>query len=232
MNSWRWRTGFLYVISGIILFGVSGLVFGNHEKIEPTGTEVSDQRIEEQESPKTEAERMRAELALVGIKTAETPKSTLKESAYKATTKQSSPILEAASRAEDGHKNIKDFPSPVQGKLIKGVGNYYSESLKAYLFHAGRDYAQSEGAVIRIKHSGKVTYAGPDPILGGKVEIDCGEDWSVIYGGLQNLRVKEGDPVEVNQAIGQIGYYPSADGVKDQPQLHFEVWHGDEVQIP
>ncbi|WP_019851491.1 murein hydrolase activator EnvC [Desulfitobacterium sp. PCE1] len=129
-------------------------------------------------------------------------------------------------------KTIEDFPSPIKGKPLRVAGEYYSEELGTTLFHSGTDYAQAEGAVIRVKHAGRVTYAGPDPFLGHKVEVDCGEDWGVIYGGLKNLRVKEGDWVEVDQAIGQIGYYPDIFGDIEQTHLHYEVWHGDLVQVP
>ena len=244
MNSWRWRTVIICWASGVVLFGASSFFFGEQQNVDnlPTGTEVIGQAYEENpqvtedvekakeleassasnHSLTSEEDRIKSELALVGIKSEGSATNDLrsKEDASKSDTSKNGKA-----------KTLKDFPSPVQGVLIKSAGNYYSESLQAYLFHAGTDYAQAEGAVIRVKHSGKVTYAGPDPILGQKVELDCGEDWSVIYGGLENLRVKEGDQVEVNQAIGQVGYYPGADGVKDQPQLHYEVRHGDQVQI-
>ncbi|TWH59203.1 Membrane-bound metallopeptidase [Desulfitobacterium sp. LBE] len=128
-------------------------------------------------------------------------------------------------------KTLEDFPSPIQGKPLRVAGEYYSEELETTLFHPGTDYAQAEGAVIRVKHAGRVTYAGPDPFLGHKVEVDCGEDWSVIYGGLKNLRVKEGDWLDVDQAIGQIGYYPDIFGTIEQTHLHYEVRHGDLVQV-
>lgn len=244
MRSWRWRIVLAYLVVGAVLFGTSAFFFGKQEMISnlPTGREVIGQAYEEKQKVtddlegiedsegvkdsnytfQSEEARIKSELALVGIRSEESP---LKGAALAGIAKDiNSKNAEA--------KSINDFPSPVQGVPIKVTGNYYSESLRAYLFHAGTDYAQSEGAVIRLKHSGKVIYAGLDPILGGKVEIDCGQDWSVIYGGLENLRVKEGDQVEVHQAIGQVGYYPGADGVKEQPQLHYEVWHGDEVQLP
>ncbi|MGI1657427.1 MAG: murein hydrolase activator EnvC family protein [Desulfitobacterium sp.] len=139
---------------------------------------------------------------------------------------QSSPTLQAPA------KTVSDFPSPVQGKPLRVAGEYYSSEMATMLFHPGTDFAQAEGAVIRVKHEGRVTYAGPDPFLGIKVEVDCGEDWSVIYGGLKNLRVKEGEWVQVDQAIGQIGYYPDIFGDIEQTHLHYEVWQGDLVQIP
>lgn len=245
MNSWRWRTVLVYLVVGVVLFGTSAFFFGKQEKIDnlPTGTEVLGQASEESQkvtgdigktegmegakdssdSFQSEAARIKSELALVGIKSEEIPVSRAASVDR---------VLNDVNSKNAEAKSIKDFPSPVQAVPIKAMGNYYSESLQAYLFHAGTDYAQLEGAVIRVNHSGKVAYAGLDPILGGKVEVDCGEDWSVIYGGLENLRVKEGDQVEVNQALGQIGYYPGADEVKNQPQLHYEVWHGNEVQFP
>ncbi|AGA70811.1 metalloendopeptidase-like membrane protein [Desulfitobacterium dichloroeliminans LMG P-21439] len=133
---------------------------------------------------------------------------------------------------QDPVKTVSDFPSPVQGKPLRVAGEYYSNKMETMLFHPGTDYAQAEGAVIRVKHEGRVIYAGPDPFLGIKVEVDCGGDWSVIYGGLKNLRVKEGEWVEVDQVIGQIGYYPDIFGDIEQTHLHFEVWQGDLVQVP
>lgn len=128
-------------------------------------------------------------------------------------------------------KCVDDFPCPVQIEPLRGVGNYYSENLKAYLFHAGADYPQAEGAMIRATHGGKVTYAGADPILGQKVEIDCGDNWRVVYGGIENLRVKTGDEIKENDIVGQVGYYSGADGISDRTQLHYEVWKGNEAQI-
>lgn len=245
MISRRGRIVLTYLISSLVLFGMSAFLFGRQEQINqsPIGVETTGNvYMENQKSPnnpevheankasesgkesgiqvdsmktfQTEEDRIKSELSLVGIESEESSNEDQNQS------------------KENKPKSLRDFPSPIQAVPIKPAGNYYSESLQAYLFHAGTDYAQGEGAVIRVKHPGKVIYAGSDPILGQKVELDCGDDWRVIYGGLEKLRVKEGDLVTVNEAIGQVGYYPNADGVKNRPQLHFEVWHGDEVQIP
>jgi murein DD-endopeptidase MepM/ murein hydrolase activator NlpD len=231
----KWRIVLAYFLFSIVLFGASAWLFGIKDSSGdnfPEGTQAIGQDIsgENWESGLTdsgtpeqsaaypwssEADRMRSEMAIVGIKSADSP------------AMATSNGIEAKSP-----KSLKDFPSPVQATPLRKAGNYYSEALQAYLFHAGTDYAQAEGAVIRVKHAGTVIYAGPDALLGQKVEIDCGEDWSVVYGGLENLRVQEGDSVQYNDAIGQVGYYPNAEGVKGQPHLHFEVWHGDAVQLP
>lgn len=129
-------------------------------------------------------------------------------------------------------QNIKDFPSPVHGSPLRRVGNYYSESFDDYLFHGGMDYAEPEGTMIRATHEGKVIFSGADPILGQKVTLDCGGGWLVTYGGLNNLRVEVGKTVEPQDALGQVGLFYGAESEMDQSQLHYEVWHGDDVQYP
>ncbi|AET70888.1 metalloendopeptidase-like membrane protein [Desulfosporosinus orientis DSM 765] len=134
--------------------------------------------------------------------------------------------------SNDSQENLelKDFPSPVHGEPIRSIGNYYSEAYDDYIFHAGLDYALKDGTVIRANHGGKVIFAGEDPILGCKVTIDCGDGWIVTYGGLDNLRIKKGEVIEEQTALGQIGYFPGGEGESNQPQLHYEVWHNGEVQ--
>lgn len=127
------------------------------------------------------------------------------------------------------HFELTDFPCPVNGIPLRKIGNYYSESLGNYIYHAGVDYAAAEGTVIRATQGGKVTFSGLDPQLGQKVTLDCGEGWIVTYGGLDNLRVKVGETVEAQGALGQVGFFPGSEGVNNQTQLHYEVWHGNVV---
>ncbi|MDQ7093039.1 M23 family metallopeptidase [Desulfosporosinus sp. PR] len=133
--------------------------------------------------------------------------------------------------AKSQTETVRDFPSPVRGKILRGIGNYYFEGLESYIFHPGQDYAEPEGTVIRATHQGKVVYAGTDSLLGEKVVLDCGQGWVVIYGGLDNLRVKTGQAVEKQAVLGQVGFFPGAEGAEHQPQLHYEVWHNNQVQI-
>lgn len=143
-------------------------------------------------------------------------------------------VLDSKTQNPEGPKRLmqtyKDFPSPVQGKLLKGVGNYYFETLESYMFHPGQDYLEPEGTIIRATHQGKVVFAGIDPLLGQKVELDCGQGWMVTYGGLDNLRVKVGQTVEKQGVLGQVGFSPGAEGMNNQTHLHYEVWDGNNVQ--
>lgn len=127
-------------------------------------------------------------------------------------------------------QNLTDFPCPVNGSILRGVGNYYSEAFDSYFFHAGIDYAEAEGTMIRATHGGKVIFSGADPILGQKVTLDCGGGWLVTYGGLVNLQVQIGEIVETQDTLGQVGLFAVGETESDQPQVHYEVWHGDEMQ--
>ena len=117
----------------------------------------------------------------------------------------------------------QDFPCPVQGKVIRGIGSYYFEALKGYRYHSGEDIREPEGTVIRATHAGRVVFAGADPMLGQKVVLDCGQGWQVTYGSLDNLTVKVGQTVGQQEELGQVGFYPGLEGYENQTQLHYEV---------
>ena len=219
-----WKTG-LVITTLLLILGMTALTYGLARLDQlPTGQEVVAHGIELNNN-----QQATVEVTATEGKTVLQEQSNDQEQ-LKAQEKAQS--TERKNNLGQAHElSIKDFSSPVKGEPLRKVGNYYSENLTAYLFHAGNDYALSEGAVIRATHGGKVIFAGPDPILGQKVEIDCGENWRIVYGGLENLRIQQGEFVEVNDALGQVGYFAGADGVNDRHQLHYEVWHGDEVQI-
>lgn len=124
-----------------------------------------------------------------------------------------------------------EFKPPTQGQILRGPGDYYSSTLQAYVYHAGVDYAEPEGAVIRVGKAGKVIYAGKDVLLGERVTLDCGDGWQVTYGGLQHITVQEGQDLRPGQALGQIGFDAGSEG-QGRPQLHYEVWHNGDAVIP
>ena len=127
-------------------------------------------------------------------------------------------------------QTILDFALPSSAPVLRNIGNYYDTVLGCYRYHPGTDQQLAEGAVIRAVRAGKIVEAGEDPLLGNKIGLDCGDGWTVVYGGLANLRVKPGEKIEQNEAIGQIGL--SAESDQGPALLHFEVWHNNEVQVP
>jgi murein DD-endopeptidase MepM/ murein hydrolase activator NlpD len=225
MKCWKWSTwnlvwGFFLLVGGMFFYtGYVGTIYFSSQERTPMITK----EIEQAALAQIEQDVMAEETTL--FRQAQVGRMTSDDQ----TTVTSSFKNDQEIQRE---QTIKDFPSPVQGSPLRHVGNYYFEDFDVYRFHAGIDYAEPEGTVIRVTHGGKVIFSGPDPILGQKVTLDCGEGWLVTYGGLVNLRVQVGETVETQDALGQVGLFTAAESESDQPQLHYEVWHGNEVQTP
>lgn len=231
-----WKTWFAY-IAVMLTLGMTALTYG-FARLDPLpkGQEVAAQAKDQQNEESTELSRegqIETQKEDKGLEDEGINKLKDVNQVVKQEQEMSSKVINDEQNNTDKAKSkltIKDFPSPAQVEPLRGVDNYFSENLNSYIFHAGRDYPLAEGAMIRATHGGKVTFAGADPILGQKVEIDCGEDWRVVYGGLDNLRVQQGEIIQKNDVLGQIGYYSGADGINDRTQLHYEVWQGVQPQ--
>ena len=92
--------------------------------------------------------------------------------------------------------------------------------------HKGLDLAGTIGTLVKAASSGVVVERWPapdgywhgDPILGGKVVIDCGW-YFLIFGHLSASFVHEGDWIDAGDKIGELG----DTGICTGPHLHFEV---------
>lgn len=217
-TSWAFVGSFILLVGGMILYsGYLGALSSSTQESKALMTHETDQALTASpaQEPKPEAE---AKAMMIQNQTAEMTEND-----------QGNVSISSKDQEIPREKNLKNFPSPAHGNPLRSVGNYYSEAFANYLFHAGVDYAEPEGTMIRATHGGKVIFAGADPILGQKVILDCGEGWLVTYGGLDNLRVEVGNTIETQDALGQIGFVTAAENESGQPQLHYEVWYGDEV---
>jgi len=207
MNRWKWSTSWALVWSVFITMGSMIIYTGYSDAVYSTSQERTPMISNEPDQAQSELTVHEPEIRVTALtRQAKTGKMT------------------------EDNLTLKDFPCPVQGIPLRSVGNYYSEVFDSYLFHAGIDYREPEGTMIRATHGGKVIFSGGDQILGQKVTLDCGEGWIVTYGGLDNLRVQVGETIETLDALGQVGFYTAPEGESDQPQLHYEVWYRDEVQ--
>lgn len=244
--SWLGVWGVTLVVSGLILYSgyQRALTEDSREKAAAEQKQAQAQeKAQEKESNETAqgidhaleagVEEGQAALAQPDQTAAKSPSAT---NTSKASAQEAQEIREGLnlvmgqSKSTKNSLSLQDFPCPVKGTPLRTVGNYYSEEMKDYLFHAGVDYAEPEGTMVRATHGGKVIFAGLDPVLGQKVTLDCGEGWTVTYGGLENLRVKVGDIVQAQSALGQVGFSSGAEG--GEKRLHYEVWHNDLVQNP
>ena len=83
---------------------------------------------------------------------------------------------------------------------------------------------------VRAAAGGAVTHAGgdDDEALGISIVIDHGNDVTTVYGHLSELRVEEGDTVEIGEVIGIGG----STGISTGEHLHFEVRKAGETVDP
>jgi murein DD-endopeptidase MepM/ murein hydrolase activator NlpD len=96
-------------------------------------------------------------------------------------------------------------------------------------FHPGVDLAVPIGTPIKSVKEGKVVEAGYSPLGYGKmVYIDHGNGVTSLYGHMSKILVKNGDEVDNNTIIGEIG----STGHSTGPHLHLEIRIGEKPINP
>lgn len=111
------------------------------------------------------------------------------------------------------------FVFPANGNISSGFGNRHHPVLGYSRFHAGVDFAASQGTPIYAADSGRVIFSGWYGGYGQAVIIDHGGGISTLYAHASRLLVSEGQAVQQGQAIGAVG----STGLSTGPHLHFEV---------
>jgi len=110
--------------------------------------------------------------------------------------------------------------NPVPGSYISSEFGRRSDPFTGLLaFHAGIDFAASQGASVRSVAPGVVTWAGTRSGYGQLVEINHGNGYITRYGHNSRILVHVGDKVDKGQPVSQVG----STGHSTGPHLHFEV---------
>jgi murein DD-endopeptidase MepM/ murein hydrolase activator NlpD len=86
-------------------------------------------------------------------------------------------------------------------------------------FHHGLDIAAPDGTDIFPVRNGKVIFSGQQPGYGNVVVVDHGDGFISKYAHNKVNMVQEGEDVDFNTIIGQVG----STGTSTGPHLHFEV---------
>ena len=73
---------------------------------------------------------------------------------------------------------------------------------------------------------GKVTKVTSDDIYGNLVTVYIGNDYSLVYGQLDTIYVKEGDYIKAGDSIGTIGN-PTDSFEEEASHLFFEMTEKD-----
>ncbi|MGB3308579.1 MAG: peptidoglycan DD-metalloendopeptidase family protein [Nodosilinea sp.] len=111
------------------------------------------------------------------------------------------------------------FVFPANGSISSGFGNRRHPILGYGRFHAGIDFAASQGTPIYAADSGRVIFSGWYGGYGQTVIVDHGDGLSTLYAHTSRLLVSEGQAVQQGQAIAAVG----STGLSTGPHLHFEV---------
>ena len=106
-----------------------------------------------------------------------------------------------------------------KGWLSSAYGNRIDPISGQPAWHAGVDFAGSQGSDVLAVASGVVVFADRRDGYGKLIEINHGNGISTRYGHHENLLVKVGEIVKKGDVIGEMG----SSGRSTGPHVHFEV---------
>ena len=123
----------------------------------------------------------------------------------------------------------KTISWPVSGTVILPYSmetTVYFKTLDQYRCNPGMLISAGNGTTVKNAYLGKVTKVTSDNTYGNMVTIYLGNDYSVTYGQLDTIYVKEGDYVKAGESIGTIGN-PTDSFTEEGSHLYFEMTQGE-----
>ena len=123
----------------------------------------------------------------------------------------------------------KTLTWPVSGEVILPYSmetTVYYKTLDQYRTNPGMLIAAGSGSTVKNAFLGKVVKVTSDNTYGNMVTIYIGNDYSLVYGQLDTVYVKEGDYIKAEESVGTIG--KPTDSFEDEgSHLFFQVLKGD-----
>lgn len=117
---------------------------------------------------------------------------------------------------------VMPIQNPLPGRSISSsYGVRRDPLLRTPAMHAGIDFRAPTGTKIKSAGQGTVVNAGWNGGYGRMVEIDHGNGLTTRYAHLSRIHVKEGQAVEKDSVVGEVGTTGRSTG----PHLHYEVRH-------
>lgn len=114
---------------------------------------------------------------------------------------------------------LAETTDPVQGVLTSDYG-YRDHPVTGDLrFHRGVDLGAASGTAITAFAGGRVVYTGRNDSCGLYFLLDHGNGVSTFYCHCSELKVLDGQTVELGQVVAKVGQTGNATG----PHLHFAV---------
>ena len=102
----------------------------------------------------------------------------------------------------------KTITWPINGEVILPYSmetTVYYETLDQYKCNPGMLIQAGVGTTVQNAYLGQVTSVTSDNIYGNLVTLYIGNEYSIVYGQLDAVYVKEGDFVKAGQSIGTVG---------------------------
>ncbi len=116
---------------------------------------------------------------------------------------------------------------PVQGDVLSMFSmdrTVYFPTLAQYKYNPGMLIQGEEGTMVYAGADGRVIQIGQSDELGCTVTMDLGNSYTVKYGQLKALNVKEGDLVTAGTAIGLVAA-PTKYYVVEGDHVYMELQH-------
>ena len=87
------------------------------------------------------------------------------------------------------------------------------------------------GTTVKNAYLGKVTEITSDNVYGNMVTLYVGNEYSIVYGQLDTIYVKEGDFIKAGDSIGTVGN-PTDSFAEEGSHLFFQMKCGEEMVDP
>ncbi len=127
---------------------------------------------------------------------------------------------------KDKQKLLSSIPAiqPVSNKDLNGLASGFGYRIdpvyKVSKFHAGLDFAASQGTPIYATADGRVKEASREEGgYGNHVVINHGYGYETLYGHMVRIKVHSGENVKRGEVIGWVGNTGKSTG----PHCHYEV---------
>lgn len=128
----------------------------------------------------------------------------------------------------------KTITWPLHGEVILPYSmetTVYFKTLDQYQCNPGMLIQAGTGETVQNAYLGQVTSVTSDDVYGNLVTLYIGNDYSIVYGQLDTIYVKEGDFVKAGESIGTVGT-PTDSFINEGSHLFFQMKHGEEVIDP
>lgn len=123
---------------------------------------------------------------------------------------------------------------PVNGEVLIPYSmetTVHFKTLDQYRCNPGMMIQAGVGTTVQNAYLGQVTNVTSDNTYGNMVTLYIGNDYSITYGQLDTIYVKEGDFVKAGQSIGTIGK-PTDSFTEEGSHLFFQMSCGEETVDP